>query len=246
MSSSQLRSLNKDGLQHFHAWLEQSRAARTRRSVPEHLLHDDRFSAALTVSIELPDHNFSSCWDAAERMAILLAPLPARELEGTDGLGNRGLWSWLALFYFSQVCPAIPGAANRYIPDTEGGTFRYYRHLLAGPFRLHRQLGERAKPALRTLLPEHNALYNALADHQDLVQNPDLVGAMNLLYTDSETGNLRRGTSNPHKAGSLARFFPVMNQLELTYDLLGLSTCELIELLPPEFDPWRVATESSP
>ena len=62
---------------------------------------------------------------------------------------------------------------------------------------------------------------------------------MNLLYFDAKVGKLRRGLSNSEKAGSLARFFPVMRQLELTYDLLGLSAAEVVELLPPEFDCWR-------
>lgn len=239
MSQSQLRVLNGDGLERFRAWLEEARAAKKCLRLPAHLLHDDSYSASATVAVELPTQIFSSCWDAAEYMALLLAPLPAQELEGADGLGNRGLWGWLALFYFSQICPDTPGAANRYIPETEGGAFRFYRHLLAGPFRLHRQLGETAKPALLTPLPEHNALYNALADHQDLVQNPGVVEAMNLLYFDTKVGKLRRGLSNTEKPGSLARFFPVMHQLELTYDLLGLSAAEIVELLPPEFDCWR-------
>ena len=241
MNRSKLRVLNSDGLERFRSWLEEARAAKKCLRLPVHLLHDDSFSASATVSVELPTQTFSSCWDAAEQMARLLAPLPAQELEGADGLGNRGLWGWLGLFYFSQICPDAPGAANRYIPETEGGAFglRYYRHLLAGPFRLYRQLGEAAKPALLSPLPEHNALYNALADHQDLVQNPGLVEAMNLLYFDPKVGKLRRGLSNSEKAGSLARFFPVMHQLELTYDLLGRSAAEIIELLPPEFDDWR-------
>ena len=243
MNRSNLRLLNKDGLVRFHAWLEESRSAKKRLRIPEQLLHDDRYSEPATLLIELPEYAFTSCWDAAEQMALLLAPLPAKELEGVDGLGNRGLWGWLALFYFSQLSPEAPGAANRYIPETEGGAFglRYYRHLLAGPFRLHRQLGDAAKPALISPLPEHNALYNALADHQDLVQNRGLVEAMNLLYFDAKVGKLRRGVSNSQKAGSLARFFPVMHQLEMTYDLLGLSAEEIIELLPSEFDDWRIS-----
>lgn len=248
MNLSQLRLLNKDGLDRFRAWLEEGRAAKTRLRVPDHLLHDDRFSSSATISVELPTQPFNSCWDAAEQLARLLAPLPVQELEGADGLGNRGLWGWLALFYFSQICPDAPGATNRYIPETAqttGGALRHYRHLLAGPFRLHRQLGEIAKPALLTPLSEHNALYAALADHQDLVQNPGLAEAMNILYFDAKTGKPHRGISNSQKAGSLARFFPVMHQLELTYDLLGLSAAEIIELLPPEFDQWRFASTIS-
>ena len=105
MNQSQLRLLNNDGLERFRTWLEEARAAKKRLRIPDHLLHDDRFSVSATVSVELPAQTFASCWDAAEQMACLLAPLPAQELEGVDGLGNRGLWGWLALFYFSQICP---------------------------------------------------------------------------------------------------------------------------------------------
>jgi hypothetical protein len=188
---------------------------------------------------------FRTTRDAAQGLSESLSILPPHELESSSGLGNVGLWSWLALFYFDQVCPNVPLATNRYIPETEGleAGLRYYRHLLAGPCRLYRQLGTLASPVLSSPLSSHNILYRSFADHQDFVQNPGIVEAMNLLYFDYESGALRRGISDATKPGTLARFFPVMQQLELNYDLLGMSAYEIVKLLPSEFDNWVGCTE---
>ena len=65
--------------------------------------------------------------------------LPAVFLENADRWGNPGLWGWLSLFYFDALCASVPGAMYRYLPETTGATagLRYYRHLLAGPYRLY-------------------------------------------------------------------------------------------------------------
>ena len=235
-----LRSLNSEGVLRFRSWLGEARASKKRPKQPDYLLHDERFSTDVSEVVELPVERFSSAWDAAEALSAPLSILPPHELESSGGLGNVGLWSWLALLYFDEVCPKIPLATNRYIPETEGAEagLRYYRHLLAGPFRMYRQLGKLAAPALNSPLSSHNVLYRSFADHQDFVQNPGIVEAMNLLYFDPKAGALRRGLANADAPGTLARFFPVMQQLELNYDLLGMSADEIIELLPFEFDYW--------
>ncbi|MBA3354031.1 MAG: hypothetical protein H0U23_16700 [Blastocatellia bacterium] len=235
-----LRSLNGEGVSRFRAWLEEARAGKKRPKAPDGLLYDDRFSARVSTDVQLPPEQFSSAWAAAEALSTALATVPAEELESSSGLGSVGIWSWLALFYFDQLSPGVPLAAHRYIPETEGAEagLRYYRHLLAGPLRLYRQLGKLAAPALSTPLTGHNVLYRAFADYQDFVQNPGIVEAMNLLYYDSTTGRLRRGIANAERPGSLSRFFPVMQQLEVNYDLLGMTADKILELLPPEFDDW--------
>lgn len=39
--------------------------------------------------------------------------------------------------------------------------------------------------------------------------------------------------------GSLRRFIAVLSQLDLTYDLFGVSGKDIVSILPPEFDQWR-------
>ena len=238
-----LRLLNDAGLARWRETLEEARAAgQPVRRPPRHLLTDERFSAPASVAVDVPERPLTTARDAAETLVVILAPLPAAEVDGPAGLGNPGLWGWLALSYFASLCPGgVPGALNRYVPETVGTQAgrRYYRHLLAGPYRLYRQLGAGAGPALNTPVSEHNALYSALADHTDLAQNPALAEVMNGLYVDQITGALRRGISGADRSGSLSRFFSVLYQLELTYDLPGLTAEDLRRLLPPEFDGWE-------
>jgi hypothetical protein len=39
--------------------------------------------------------------------------------------------------------------------------------------------------------------------------------------------------------GTLRRFVHVLQQLDVTYDVYGMSGQALLDLLPAEFDPWR-------
>ena len=234
----QLRLLNENGLIRWRETLEESRRlGQPVWKIPRGLLTDERASSAAPVTVEVPERSFATAWEAAECLARVLSPVPAALLESADGRGNPGLWGWLTLFYFDTLCPSVPNALYRYIPETTGSTagLRYYRHLLAGPYRLYQQLGEHARPALESPPWEHNTLYLALENHFDLIQNPGLAEAMNVLYTDRATGRMRRGATRADAPGSLPRFFHVLAQLELTYDLLGMTADDLLELLPGEF-----------
>lgn len=233
-----LRLLNENGLARWRGTLEEARRlGQPVWRVPRQLLSDGQSSSPAPLNVEVPERSFATAWEAAEWMTRLLSPLPVTLLESADGRGNPGLWGWLTLFYFDTLCPSVPGALYRYLPETTGTTagLRYYRHLLAGPYRLYQQLGEHARPALSSPSWEHNALYLALENHFDLIQNPALADAMNRLYTDRATGKLRRGISRVEAPGSLPRFFQILAQLELTYDLLGMSVDDLLKLLPNEF-----------
>jgi len=39
--------------------------------------------------------------------------------------------------------------------------------------------------------------------------------------------------------GTLRRFVRLLQQLDLTYDIYGMSGSAIVDLLPPEFDSWR-------
>lgn len=80
-----------------------------------------------------------------------------REAGLVGTVDEPGLWEWLSLFYFNAVCPADaqgrrrPGAMNRHLVNSAFAR-RRNRHLLRGPYMLHRRHGGGADGELDLLL----------------------------------------------------------------------------------------------
>lgn len=242
-----LRKLNSRGIMRFRQLLENMRAkgdARFEKDLFE--LRDNPEFHGLTLAARVEQRSFSNAFELAEYLHSKLAALPARDIEGESGYGEVGLWSWLSLWFFGEVCPIKPNGKrdvrgdDRYIPNTESEFFahRYYRHLLAGPYRVYQQHESDARLLLCAPAHEQNGLYRKLADHQDLMQTRGIVRAVGLLYFDHEAQRPKVATGGD-KPGALSRFVDVVRQLDLTYDLNGLSGEELLTILPDEFDAWK-------
>src|SRR5689334_15336330 len=95
-----VRALNSIGIEQFRAYLDALRSGDSSEP-PWALLDDPACTSELTARAEVDTREFGSRWSAAEYLVKQLATLPAAEVEN-----NRGLWAWLSLLYFDQVCPA--------------------------------------------------------------------------------------------------------------------------------------------
>lgn len=238
--STALRAFNSAGIERFRAHLGELRAG-ARAAPPRELLSDPACTEELSVELGLEEPRFATRWSVGEYLWRLLAPLPAEEVEG-----NRGLWAWLALFHFDQVCPPRPdgsrrpGQDYRHVPDFD---FRHrHRHLLYGPYAVYRR--HRAYAILVLSGPPHveQGVYQEITSRQDLIASRGVIEALNALYLDRPRGLPKRGAQRGFDhPGTLRRFVRVLQQLDLTYDIYGMSGEAIIDLLPPEFDAWREA-----
>ncbi|HEY1437856.1 MAG TPA: hypothetical protein VGG82_10195 [Casimicrobiaceae bacterium] len=238
MSSALVRALNADGVARFAAYLEALRSG-SRADPPGELLEDARFTSELSAEARVDAKPFASRWGMAQHLAEQLAPLAPEEVEE-----NAGLWTWLALSYFDQVCPRQPdgtrkpGRDYRHIPDF---AFMYrYRHLVYGPFAVYRR--HRGYAILVLSGPPHleSALYQEITSRQDLLASRGVIEALNALYLDRSRGLPKRGAQRVTGApGTVRRFVRVMQQLDLTYDIYGMSGAAILQLLPAEFDRWQ-------
>jgi len=233
-----VRVLNENGIQSFREYLAEVREGSTREP-PLDLLTDPWCSARIQEEVEVEHCIFSSRLDAAKFFYDRFRLLPGFQIDK-----NVGLWSWLSLYYFHQVCPKnmagkrAPGQDCRHILDQDYR--RYYRHLLIGPYNIFRLHAERAPLLLYGSLDKPSKYYEELSSRQGLVTNRGVIEAANLLYFDSLTGNPKRGGSATiQKPGTLFRFIDVVQQFDLTHDLYSMSGEEVLDLLPPEFDEWR-------
>jgi hypothetical protein len=75
---------------------------------------------------------------------------------------------------------------------------------------------------------------------RDLIANRGVIEAALALYFDAQRGRPKAGAQGSlHQPGTVRRFVRVLQQLDVTYDIFGLSGEQLLELLPREFDQWR-------
>src|SRR5262249_1194192 len=129
----------------------------------------------------------------------------------------------------------------RYVPS--GHAWRYYRHLLAGPYlvyKAYRDDPSQAGIVLYGPLETITDFTEQLASRQDVVQNKAAIGAATALYLNPQSGRPKRGAADTkHKPGTLRRFTDLINQLDPTFDLYSMNAGQLLTRLPAEFDGFR-------
>ena len=237
-----VRAFNTVGIDQFRGYLQTLRSGASAEP-PWSLLHDPSCTVELSARAEIDTREFASRWGAGEYLVKQLAALPPADVEN-----HRGLWAWLSLLYFDQVCPARParkpGQDYRHVPDF---TFRYrYRHLLYGPYAVYRRHRGHAILVLYGPLHREPALYHEITSRIDLIASRGVIEALNALYLDRKKGGPKRGAQAAVQPGTVRRFVHMLQQLDVTYDIYGISGKEILDLLPPEFDGWRQGATSLP
>lgn len=239
-----VRILTEKGIESFRAYLH-GLAGGSKASPPKEMLYSPTHSADFNGAVVIDQREFPSRLEAVAYFSKVFAGVEHATVDY-----HPGLWSWLSLFYFDQVCPADPGGARRpgrdyrHIPDR---SYRYrHRHLLAGPYHIHHLHGYEARLLLCSPLFRENHFHHELASRQSFITNPAIIEAATILYFDEVKGRPRLGSQSGGKPGTLLRFVDVIQQLDVTYDLYSMSSEKLLSLLPPEFDKWKGSFLLSP
>lgn len=233
-----LRTLNDNGMRVFRDYLDSIRAG-SLENPPQDALSDAYYSVKLRPDLELERQVFATRLEAGAFLYEKLQSLSYSQVER-----NIGLWSWLALYFFDQLCPSRTdgswkvGEDCRYILELDYR--RYYRQLLLGPYMVYRLYGASAPLLLWEPLEQMSEPYRELSCRQNLLLNRGVIEAANELYYDRKRAQAKRGAGVKRpRAGSLRRFIDVIQQLDLTYDLHSMTGEQVLDLLPLEFDEWR-------
>lgn len=237
-----LRRFTPEGIERFRTELEQM-AADPSREPPRWLLASPEFTEEHPeLAVEIVEELFSTRAEAAHRLNEILGDPPPQDI-----FSDAGLWAWLSLFYVDSVLPVDKKgmrpvkAMARYIPD--GGDYRrYYRHLLAGPyrvFRAHRDHPDRAAILLCPSLSTPGDVVEQLVARQELITNPVVVQVATSLYYDPVTGKAKKGAGGK-SGGSARRLASVLDQFDVTWDLFAMPWENLMDKLPKEFSRFRV------
>ncbi len=238
-----LRRFNPDGVTAFANYRSRLTLEPT-LPPPIQLLDDPTQTEIVSETVEVSLRPFENRLEAGRHL---------NELIDAAGINlpeqDRGLWAWLTLFFFDAVCPADgngrrdPQDEARLVPLLDNHQ-RFYRHLLLGPFlvvRAHRDQPERALAFLKQVLWKPGDIVEQLASRKELVTNHAVAETATRLYFDPVAGAFKRGHSSKIKGGP-RRLANLLNQLDLTWYLYGMTADEVLNLLPKEFDRFRSAT----
>jgi hypothetical protein len=201
--------------------------------------HTDRLSPEPIVEVR----PFTNRFDAAQQLNELLRPF-----EGNIGdiERDKGLWAWLAAAWLDVLVPKDAsghrklGARARWIPAVDDYS-RYYRHLLAGPYRIYRAHQDdpsKVMAVLATAVAQPGDVVEQLASRQEIITSPSLMAAITTLYFNPATGRLKAGAAGKGP-GSARRVADVIQQFDLTWDVYGMDPSKFLSLLPSEFDRFK-------
>lgn len=239
-----VRVLNEDGARLFREFVERARKGST-ESPPWHLLTDEATSAPLDFAAEVELRPFASRVEFGRYLVDAFKHVERRRLSR-----EAGMWNWLALRYFDQLCP--PGGAGarkllatgHYVLEGRFAHNRYYRHLVRAAWyamALHGTEGEILLTSAGKPTPgigQWGEISEQLAGYQDILGSRTAMVVAAKLFLD-DSGATKRGAASPDGPGSVRRLSTVLRQLAMTHDLRTAEPAEVVTMLPDEFEAFR-------
>ena len=161
-------------------------------------------------------------------------------------MGDAGFWSWFALLWFDQLCPTSNGRRSPSMEYNYILSPKYNhrpRHAVYMTWQLVSRYGSDALFLLGKPMPTRGELTEQMMARQENFSMESVIKLASKLYLDPETRTFKRGATTRRKAGCIDRYISWLDQLKLTYDLFSISSEDLEELLPSEFDRFRSLSE---
>lgn len=245
-----LRKLNTDGVKKFEEFITKAREHPEQKlKTPHSLLTDSEYSEEIEGAPELEPIIDTNIYQFARYLNEVFSPLDIEIVEGENGRGDRGFWSAVSLFYFDSLIRSHGKGKNTilsvncYIPEkfgTVGAEMRYYRHRILGPYRLYKLHGELSEPFLLPKIGIQSSLYAKITDVLRLTEMRCLIEVIGILYFDAKKKRLKPDWDKKDTPGNFYRLLAIIDQFDLTYDILGINGKLLLKLLPKEFNAWKV------
>lgn len=231
-----VRQFNARGIEAFQAFLDEARNNHS-LSPPTQLLNDPTLTEPVSPTIRVESRKFTLRREAADYFTELLQPLSPNLVKQSSGL-----WTWLTLFFFDEVCPPIDGKRTvrndyRYIFYANNSQL-FYRHLLFISWYAARLARSHDRLYMEVPVSQLDQFTAQVMKRLYLTRIPCIFKVLDRLYWDPKRNRPRSGMvdSKSVKPGDLYHRFPIrIQQLEKTYDLVSLTADQLIELLGKEF-----------
>jgi hypothetical protein len=242
-----LREFNEAGTQAFKRFLSQCRE-NPDTPVPSRLLEEPSATAVVSPECEVAFRHFAMRREAADYLTSALDALPQSLVASSSGI-----WTWLSLFFFDELCPLKDGKRAitndyRYIFEPNNPR-HFYRHLLFIAWQVKRLAPQHNRLLLDVPFGRLDQVTVEVMKRLYLTRVPCIFEVLDRLYWDAGRGRARPGivTQEIVRPGDLRHRLPIrMRQLERTYDLMSLSADQLLDLLGDEFKSTSASGSAKP
>ena len=234
------REFTKPGIARARRFLAEVRSnPRGRGRPPEELLQGPKYTRPFQrgkFAVELRERPFASRREIGEYLAPRLEPFRTWIADRTS------FWSWLGIFHFADTVRIVDGEAKlspldeTFVID-RGDKQNYrgiHRHYLRAAWQLYDVHGDKSAFLLEQPPAARGFIADQILQSQRIFNSAGIVPLILGLYT---SGNRpKRGFQR--RPGGLRHLLRVLDQLERTHDVNGMSPEALSRILPPEFAPW--------
>ena len=237
-----LRCLTESGIREFAANLQAMRNPALLTPSPEprtDLLHDPRHSQSFPLGIvEVAQRHFANRRDFAR---YIDSRFQAAGI--SHDVDIPGMWEWLTLFYFDQVCVRRPDGRwpvrddMRYIlsPVAKG---RPHRHLLREPYMNYRKYresnGQDADLVLSQPLNEVGDVVESICSRERILTSTAAMRVARMLFYEEDIDRVKTVTRK--NQGGLRHYCKFVQNLPSEFNLTELSEQTLLAMLPNDFD----------
>jgi len=227
-----VRKLNEFGCNEFSRYILRLRNGST-ENFPTYMLTHSDTSEEIPDDITLESHDMDSRYEMGDYLSKVLTTVDSQKY-----IGDVGFWSWLALFWFDQLCPLRRDKVSMPYNYVLSRDYRHRnRHSVYTSWQLVSRYGVDARYLLcNKEMSVRGELMEQLMGRQDMLSMEGVMKLASKLYTDSSTGHFKKGVTSRTKGGTVGRYISFLQQLELTYDLFTLDHLQLASLLPKEFE----------
>ena len=246
-----VRCLTESGIREFAANLEAMRNPALLTPSPEprtDLLHDPPHSQPFPLGkVEVAQRRFANRRQFAQ---YITSRFQAAGI--SHDVDIPGMWEWLTLFYFDQVCKMgadgsydVKNDFSRYIVQASGGV-RNHRHLLRDPYLVFRAY--RGSPhsesdvVLNQPLHEPGDIVESICARERLRTSPAAMRVASMLFYDESNDQSNPITRNE---GGLRHYCKFVQNLPTEFNLTEISEHALLAMLPDHFDPLIQAAGAS-
>ncbi|MCG8066285.1 MAG: hypothetical protein JAY84_00345 [Candidatus Thiodiazotropha taylori] len=231
----ELRALNKTGIEAFKTFLHQLRQDES-IPVPTDILTDSTYSEKRNWGITIQDKEFATRYELGEYLTKLFKGKKTPSEVSSD----NGLWAWLALYFFEQICKHDEDGNLK--PEKDDSNYilsdtirNWHRHAIRTTFMFVQRYGDKVRFMFSSSMNTRGELTEQISATQYLISCSGVIDTASKLYTDAIEDTPKRGAASSSK-GSIRRFVAFLNQITLTYDVYQLNSKQLMDLLPSEFD----------
>ena len=233
------REFTVRGIARARQFLEEVRQnPRGPKTPPRDLLRGAEYTRAFRgdLTVQQRWHDFGSRREIGEYLAPRLEPFRTWIADRTS------FWSWLGMFHFEDTVRIVDGAVRLspldemfVIDRSDKQNLRgIHRHCLRAAWQLREVHGEDAAFLLDQRPWARGDIADRIFQSQRIFNSAGIVPLILGLYTDG--GRQKRGFQS--RAGGLRHLLRVLDQLERTYDVYGMTPEAVVRILPSEFEPW--------